>query len=358
MDNNESITGVIEAVSLRDNLQEIAALMPGVKTVYLVVDETPSGQADLQSANNLGVEFPDMKLVEIPLNRMNWAEMKEILGRLPEDSAVLLLSAYRDKDGVAKSFEEGLQEILSSSSRPVFHLYEHGMGKGLIGGKVISHYEQGVIAGRIALDILSGKAVKDIPVVEGDANRFIFDRIVLDRFKIKSSKLPANALILNDNESVWGVHKIEIIAGLFVIAALLVFSIALSIAYMKLRNAKEEVRQSRERFALAMAANKDGVWDWNIKTDDVYYSPGYKAMLGYGENELPSHVDSQVDLIHEDDRVHAFSVNSKCINNEIENFEVEFRMQAKDGKWLWILGRGNAVERDESGKAIRMIGTH
>ncbi|MFW5498789.1 MULTISPECIES: ABC transporter substrate binding protein [unclassified Maridesulfovibrio] len=359
MDNNESITGVIEAVSLRDNLQEIAALMPGVKTVYLVVDETPSGQADLQSANNLGVEFPDMKLVEIPLNRMNWAEMKEILGRLPEDSAVLLLSAYRDKDGVAKSFEEGLQEILSSSSRPVFHLYEHGMGKGLIGGKVISHYEQGVIAGRIALDILSGKAVKDIPVVEGgDANRFIFDRIVLDRFKIKSSKLPANALILNDNESVWGVHKIEIIAGLFVIAALLVFSIALSIAYMKLRNAKEEVRQSRERFALAMAANKDGVWDWNIKTDDVYYSPGYKAMLGYGENELPSHVDSWVDLIHEDDRVHAFSVNSKCINNEIENFEVEFRMQAKDGKWLWILGRGNAVERDESGKAIRMIGTH
>ncbi|GKT29204.1 ABC transporter, substrate-binding protein like protein, partial [Aduncisulcus paluster] len=122
--------------------------------------------------------------------------------------------------------------------RPVFHLYEHGMGKGLLGGKGISHYEQGVIAGRIALDILSGKAVKDIPVVEGgDANRFIFDRSVLDRFKIHPSKLPVNSLILNDNKSVWRIHKIEIIAALFVIGVLLVFSIALSIAYMKLRNA-------------------------------------------------------------------------------------------------------------------------
>ena len=359
MDNNDNITGVIEAVSMRENLQVIVDLIPGIKTIYLIVDATPSGQADLQSANRFGKEFSDIKLVEIPLNRMSWAEMKDVLGRLPAESAVLLLAAYRDKDGVAKSFEEGVQEIVSSSSRPVFHLYEHGIGEGIIGGKVISHYEQGVIAGRIALDILNGKSVKDIPVVEGgDANRYIFDRLVLDRFEVKDFKLPPDSLILNEQESVWGVHKIEILLGLFVIAVLLIFSIALSVAYMKLRNAKEQVRLSRERFALAMAANKDGVWDWNIKTDDVYYSPGYKAMLGYRENEIPSHVDSWVDLIHEDDRARAFGVNSKCINNEIENFEVEFRMQGKDGQWLWILGRGNAVERDESGKAIRMIGTH
>ncbi|WP_320176363.1 ABC transporter substrate binding protein [Maridesulfovibrio sp.] len=359
LDSNENITGVIEAVSMRENIRIIIDLVPGLKTVYLIVDDTPSGQADLQLADSVHHEFSDLKLVEIPLKRMNWTEMKDVLGRLPADSAVLLLSAYRDKDGVAKSFEGGLQEIISSSNRPVFHIYEHGIGNGLIGGKVISHYEQGAIAGRIALDILNGKSIKDIPVVEdGEANRFVFDRVVLDHFKIKDSKLPAGSIILNEKHSVWGVHKIEIVAGLFVIAVLLVFSIALSVAYMKLRNAQEEVRLSRERFALAMAANKDGVWDWNIITDDVYYSPGYKAMLGYGENEFPSHVASWVDLIHKDDRAHAFEINSKCINNEIENFEVEFRMQDKDGKWLWILGRGNAVERDDSGKAIRMIGTH
>ncbi|NDV24457.1 ABC transporter substrate binding protein [Desulfovibrio sp. JC022] len=359
MNINENITGVIEAVSISDNIQAVSDLVPGLKTIYLIVDSTPSGQADLEQVNSLNDDFPEIKFVEIPLKRMNWAEMEEILGRLPNETAVLLLSAYRDKDGVSLSFEEGLQKIISSSSRPVFHLYEHGIGAGIIGGKVISHHEQGVVAGRIALDILNGTPVKDIPVVEGiDANKFIFDRIVLDRFKIRDSGLPAGSFIVNESESVWGAHRIEILTGLFIIAVLLVFSIALSMAYLKLRRTQEMVRESRERFALAMAANKDGIWDWNIETDDVYYSPGYKAMLGYSENELPSHVDSWVDLIHEDDRSRAFEVNNRCINNEIENFEVEFRMQARDGNWLWILGRGNAVERDETGKAVRMIGTH
>ncbi|TIH12385.1 PAS domain S-box protein [Marinifilum sp. JC120] len=359
MNTNENITGIIEAVSMRENIQAVSELIPGVRTVYLLVDSTPTGQADLRHVYSLADEFPEIKFVEIPLKRMTWAEMEDVLGRLPENSAVLLLSAYRDKAGVAKAFDEGLLEIVSSSSRPVFHIYEHGIGAGIIGGKVISHYEQGVIAGRIALDVLNGTPVKDIPVVEGvDANKYIFDRIVLDRFKVRDSDLPADSLIVNESESVWGAHRIEILTGLFIIAVLLVFSIALSMAYIKLRRTQEMVRKSKERFALAMTANKDGVWDWNIKTDDVYYSPGYKAMLGYGENEFPSHVESWLDLIHVDDRERAFAKNNKCINNEIENFEVEFRMQNREGKWLWILGRGNAVERDESGKAVRMIGTH
>ncbi len=359
MNVNDSVTGVIEAASLRENIQAVSQIVPKVKTIYLIVDSTPSGQADLSAVNSMASEFPKLEFVEISLNLMSWAEMKGVLGRLPSDSAVLLLAAYRDKDGVSKSFKDGLEQILASCKRPVFHPYEHGLGSGIIGGKVISHYEQGVVAGHIVLDILDGTDLKDIPVVEGgDANRYIFDRAVLSRFKISDVDLPRGTHIINENVSAWGEHRVKIIIASLVIAVLLVFSVALSFAYVKLRSAQEEVRRSRERFALAMAANRDGIWDWDIVTDDVYYSPGYKAMLGYGENEFPSHVDSWLDLIHKDDQAHAFAINNKCINNEVENFEVEFRMQGRDGKWLWILGRGNAVERNEVGKATRMIGTH
>ena len=359
LNGDDRFTGVIEAVSLKENIQTISQIVPKIKTIYLIVDSTPSGQADLYAVNSLASEFPNLKFVEIPLNRMSWTEMTEVLGRLPSDCAVLLLAAYRDKNGVSKSFEAGLEQIVASCTQPIFHPYEHGIGSGIIGGKVVSHYEQGVVAGRIALDILDGMDLKDIPVVEGgDANRYIFDRIILTRFKISDADLPIDTLIINENESVWKDHKIAITISLLAVSVLLVLFVALAFAYAKMRIAQEEVRRSRERFALAMAANKDGVWDWDITTDDVYYSPGYKAMLGYGENEFPSHVDSWLDLIHEDDQAHAFAVNNKCINNEIENFEVEFRMQGRDGNWLWILGRGNAVERNDSGKATRMIGTH
>ncbi len=359
LNNNDDFTGVIEAVSMEETIASITNIFPNINKIYSIVDSTPSGQADLSVMNQLLDKFPAIEFEELSLKHMSWAELGDALSSLSADSAVLLLSAYRDKFGFSKSFDDSLQAIMSRCQRPVFHLYEHGLGDGIFGGKVISHFEQGVIAGRIALDIINGRAVKDLPVVEGgDANKFVFDRNMLNRYNVSDYLLPKNHTIINETKSLWKSHKIEIVVGSLIILVLLVFSIALLLAYIKLHRTKELVRVSQERFALAMAANKDGVWDWNIKTDDVYYSPGYKAMLGYGEYELPYHVDSWLDLIHEDDREQAFIENSKCIDNKIENFEVEFRMQHRDGRWLWILGRGNAVERDKSGKAVRMIGTH
>ncbi|SDB28576.1 PAS domain S-box-containing protein [Desulfonatronum thiosulfatophilum] len=122
--------------------------------------------------------------------------------------------------------------------------------------------------------------------------------------------------------------------------------------------AEEALRESEERFRLSMDATNDGVWDWDIQTDQVYYSPGYARMLGYESTDIPTHVNSWLDLIHPDDREEAFKRNFDCIENRIESFAVEFRMQSRDGAWKWILGRGRAASRDASGRAIRMIGTH
>lgn len=118
------------------------------------------------------------------------------------------------------------------------------------------------------------------------------------------------------------------------------------------------LEKSEERFKLAMEASKDGLWDWNIQTDEVYYSPGYALMLGYNSTEIPSHVNSWKDLINPDDSEDASKANSGCIENHFDHFKVEFRMQAKNGEWRWILGQGKAVQRDENGRAIRMVGTH
>ncbi|MCP3900882.1 MAG: PAS domain-containing protein, partial [Desulfobacteraceae bacterium] len=124
------------------------------------------------------------------------------------------------------------------------------------------------------------------------------------------------------------------------------------------KRSEEALEQSEERFQMAMEASKDGLWDWNIKTDEVYYSPAYAAILGYDSTEVPSHISSWKDLIHPDDKAKALKVNMDCIENRIEHFKVEFRMQAKNGDWYWILGQGKAVKRDEHGQAIRMVGTH
>ncbi|MCP4023788.1 MAG: PAS domain-containing protein, partial [Desulfobacteraceae bacterium] len=124
------------------------------------------------------------------------------------------------------------------------------------------------------------------------------------------------------------------------------------------KRSKEALNQSEERFQMAMEASKDGIWDWDIETGEVYYSPGYSAMLGYNSTEVPSHINSWQDLIHPEDRDKALLTNMDCIENRCADFQVEFRMHSKNGQWRWILGQGRAVERDINGKAVRMVGTH
>ena len=121
--------------------------------------------------------------------------------------------------------------------------------------------------------------------------------------------------------------------------------------------AETMLKKSEERFALAMAANKDGLWDWNLDTGDIYYSPGYAVMLGYSSSEIPAHVNSWRNLIHPDDYKNVADALAKCIENKDDSFEEEFRMQTISGEWIWISGRGKVINRDSKGRALRIIGT-
>lgn len=117
-------------------------------------------------------------------------------------------------------------------------------------------------------------------------------------------------------------------------------------------------RDNLERFHYAMDATKDGIWDWNIITGEVYYSPGYLRMLGYEEGDAEYNAEFWMSRIAPEYRESVLAANMACINNEVPSFEVEFKMQTRNGQWRWILGRGKAVERDKNKKATRMVGTH
>ena len=119
-----------------------------------------------------------------------------------------------------------------------------------------------------------------------------------------------------------------------------------------------QLQESEIRFRNAMDATNDGLWDWDIPSREVYYSPAYFGMLGYAPNELPATLDTWLNLIHPEDRDSALAANQACLQNETEIVDVEFRMMARDGSWRWIHGRGRALSRDADGQALQMIGTH
>ena len=119
-----------------------------------------------------------------------------------------------------------------------------------------------------------------------------------------------------------------------------------------------ELYKSEERFSLAMRGANDGLWDWNLETDETYYSPRWQSMLGYGENELDHHVNTWASLVHPDDKDMVLEKVQDYIAGRADSFEVEMRMRHKDSHEIFVLSRGFLVTRESDDKPVRLVGTH
>jgi PAS domain S-box-containing protein len=113
-----------------------------------------------------------------------------------------------------------------------------------------------------------------------------------------------------------------------------------------------------ERLALALDGADDGLWDWNVRTGVVYFSPRLCAMLGFDSDEVLPHVSSWEQRIHPDDLAHVRAALDEHLAGRSPRYETEHRLRCRDGSWKWILDRGRVVERDADGRALRMTGTH
>jgi PAS domain S-box-containing protein len=123
------------------------------------------------------------------------------------------------------------------------------------------------------------------------------------------------------------------------------------------KQAEESLKESEERFELVMRATRDGVFDWNLVTNEIYYSPGWKRMLGYEEDELEDHFSVWERLTNSQNVEKSWAVLRDHLAGKTDRFEIEFKMQHKEGHWVDILSRANAIF-DEQGKPVRLVGTH
>ena len=115
---------------------------------------------------------------------------------------------------------------------------------------------------------------------------------------------------------------------------------------------------SERLWKLAIDATGDGVYDWNLQSGDMYYSPRWKTMLGYQEEDILTEYHSWEKLMHPDYLQVTADTLQAYVSGSIPHYEVEFPLLNKQGHYVWILSRGTIVSRDELGRPLRMIGTH
>jgi len=124
------------------------------------------------------------------------------------------------------------------------------------------------------------------------------------------------------------------------------------------RHAEQALRESEERWQFALEGSGDGVWDWNVETGEVFFSPRWKAMLGYEEKEIGAILDEHDRRLHPDDRQRVYEDLDRHFRGETPFYQNEHRLLCKDGNYKWILDRGKVIQWSEDGRPLRVIGAH
>lgn len=125
-----------------------------------------------------------------------------------------------------------------------------------------------------------------------------------------------------------------------------------------LAEADRALRNSEERWRFALEGAGDGVWDWNVRTDEALFSKRWKEMIGYAEDEFENRGAEWLAHLDPADKPRVLATLQDYFEGRTSNYIVQFRLRCKDGSWKWILARGMVVSRDNDGKPLRMLGTH
>lgn len=209
-------TGLVEAIDVKQTLDLALKLHPRLRRVVVINDLTDVGKANRKMVDSLKERYRD-RVEFVFFEDMNMSEVREKVGSLTGDSIVLLLTFTRDRSRNVFSYEESIGLIAEKASVPIYGIWDFYLGHGLLGGMMTSGFSQGETAARMAVEILDGKPLSDIPVLMESPNRYMFDEEQLRRFGITARDLPAQSIIINSPESFYSQHRLLVwLTGLVV----------------------------------------------------------------------------------------------------------------------------------------------
>ncbi|OPY68623.1 MAG: Oxygen sensor histidine kinase NreB [Syntrophorhabdaceae bacterium PtaU1.Bin034] len=239
-------TGVNEENDLKGCIELVLRIHPHTRQIVFINEWTRTGQAvhdgfiETMPYFQKSVRFlllEDVKVEEI---------LKE-LDTLPPDSVVLYSAFSRDKQGRIFDFNEIGALVARYSKVPVYTTNDFNLGLGVVGGLVVHGYGQGETAGRMALRILEGERIENIPVVMTSPKRYIFDYAQMQRFNIATEKLPRDSVIINLPQTFYFKYRNWIYIVAVTIAFLLLVISVLLVSIRRRKQTERELEASREQ---------------------------------------------------------------------------------------------------------------
>lgn len=244
-------TGVNEAPDVKATLDLALKLHPKTRRIVVINDTTTTGLVMHREITKLIPAYRG----RVAFTFLEEAEMPEILAtvqKLPADALVFYTLFLRDKAGRVFDYDEGISLIAEKCPVPIFGVWDFNLGLGMVGGMLTSGYYQGETAGRMAVRILRGERVENIPPVMKSPNRYMFDYRQLKRFGVDLSALPAESIFINRPLPLYSVPRAVLWVAIAALAALVTI-ILLLLRIVAIRKRAEEALLLNEARLEALA---------------------------------------------------------------------------------------------------------
>ena len=284
---NPNITGIIEETSIKETIDLILDIYPNTKEVIAISDNTTTGQIDLQNYLKLQQDY-DIKLSFLDLSNYTFEEFYRELNKikLEDNKSLLLISAFRDKQNDSLSFSESVNNICQNANVPIFHLWNHGIGMGLLGGKVVSQHSQARLAAELTIQVLSGTPISTISVIDNSPNENIFDYDQLKKFNIDPKQLPDDSIIINQPRNILNQYKTEIFTLIIIFLLLTLWIIHLIVLNKDKREMLDQLEKVLTLNKLYLESMFEGVIILNNENIIQFINKSALTILGYEYLEL------------------------------------------------------------------------
>ncbi len=242
-----TFTGVVEAFDIPSTLDIALRLHPKATRFVVINDQTLTGKSNIELFQKA------MKTIARPmelllLDNHTMAEVQDEVSRLDEKDIIVWLTFTADREGNYFSFRQSARMISGASKAPLYSFWDFHLGYGIVGGRLASGYFQGRKAAELALKILGGEPVGDIPVVTDSPNRYMFDFVQLERFNIDQKLLPPDSVVINRPLNFYSHYKVIVWGILAGFLALSLIIMLLLVNNSSRRSANIEITLTKNRF--------------------------------------------------------------------------------------------------------------
>lgn len=241
--NRQDISGIVEKTEHRETLNLILKLHPDLNKLIIINDQTLTGK-NIKAELELILEEYEGQLAYEIWDSFTIAELQEKLAKMDKNNVIYLLVLNRDKNGNFISYNQGIDKIKEVSQNPIYGTWDFYLGKGIVGGKLISAQAQGRQAALMAKKIINTQNYFRSNIVQNTANNYFFDYWELKKFNISESELPAESRIVNQPEPFWERNYKFLYWGLIFLSAVVV--VLLIIFYFKYKEKQKIQKLNRE----------------------------------------------------------------------------------------------------------------